>query len=62
MTNISLKHTLETPDNLEYSLFLDKLNEETVRAISADQGEPEWMLNLRLKSLETFYQLELPKR
>ena len=62
MTNTTLKHTLETPDNLEYSLFLDSLNEETVRAISADQNEPQWMLDHRLKCLEIFYEKSLPER
>lgn len=62
MSFSSLKHTLETPDHLEYALFLDTLNEQTVRAISEDQGEPEWMLEHRLKSLETFHRLPLPKR
>jgi len=33
-----------------------------VRAISADQNEPQWMLDLRLKSLEIFFQKELPTR
>lgn len=36
------------------------LNEEIVRQISAKKNEPEWMLNYRLKSLETYYKKELP--
>jgi hypothetical protein len=62
MSDTSLKHTLETPDNLEYSIFLNTLSEETVRAISADQNEPAWMLEHRLKSLEIFHSLPLPSR
>ena len=30
------------------------IDENVVRAISADKGEPQWMLDLRLKSLEIF--------
>ncbi len=31
------------------------LNEEVVRQISAHKGEPEWMLNFRLKALKTYF-------
>jgi Fe-S cluster assembly protein SufB len=62
MPDTSLKHTLETSDNLEYSIFLNTLSEETVRAISADQHEPVWMLEHRLRSLEIFHSLPLPSR
>lgn len=62
MSDTSLKHTLETADNLEYSIFLNTLSEETVRQISADQNEPEWMLEHRLRSLEIFHSLPLPSR
>ena len=30
------------------------ISEDVVRAMSAEKGEPEWMLEFRLKSLETF--------
>ena len=56
----TLKHTLETPDNIEYSIFLNSLTEETVRAISVDQGEPQWMLDHRLKSLKIFLEKDMP--
>jgi Fe-S cluster assembly protein SufB len=59
---MSLKSTLETADKIEYELFLEWLNEETVRAISSDNQEPEWMLELRLKSLEIFRNMSMPKR
>jgi Fe-S cluster assembly protein SufB len=36
------------------------LTEKTVREISADQNEPEWMLQHRLKSLEIFHKKPLP--
>ena len=36
------------------------LNEEVVREISRLKGEPEWMLEYRLKSLKAFYEAKLP--
>lgn len=36
------------------------LTEEIVREISTRQNEPEWMLDLRLRSLEIFNQLDMP--
>ncbi len=36
------------------------LNPEVVEQISASKGEPEWMLNFRLKSLEAFRKLPMP--
>lgn len=43
-------------DELEYGL-----SESVVRKIWEQNGEPEWMLEHRLKSLEVFYEKELPK-
>lgn len=37
------------------------LTEETVRKISAEKHEPEWMLNYRLESFRLYQQLPLPK-
>lgn len=37
------------------------LSEEIVRDISSRKGEPEWMLDYRLKALQTFYRLDFPK-
>ena len=37
------------------------LNEEVVREISRLKNEPEWMLEFRLKALEVFKKLPLPK-
>ena len=37
------------------------LTEEVVREISRVKGEPEWMLNYRLKALEAFNKMGLPK-
>ena len=36
------------------------LNEEVVRLISAYKNEPEWMLNFRLESYETFKKMKNP--
>lgn len=36
------------------------LSAEIVKEISGLKGEPEWMLNFRLKSLETFYKKPMP--
>ena len=36
------------------------LNEDVVRKISAVKGEPEWMLEYRLKALEAFESMPLP--
>ena len=37
------------------------LSEEVVREISKLKGEPEWMLEYRLKSLKAFYDAKLPE-
>jgi Fe-S cluster assembly protein SufB len=37
------------------------LSEQVVRDISAHKGEPEWMLEFRLKALETYYSKPMPK-
>lgn len=60
MTN--LRSALESSDQLQYAVHLTGISESTVRQISADQNEPEWMLTHRLKSLEIFFQKELPTR
>ena len=35
------------------------ISEDVVRAMSAEKGEPEWMLEFRLKSLETFNKMAM---
>ena len=37
------------------------LTEETVRQISAEKNEPQWMLDYRLKSYHIYQKLEMPK-
>ena len=59
---MSLKSTLESKDNIQYDLYLTWLTEETVRNISADQKEPEWMLKHRLECLKIFRKMKLPTR
>jgi hypothetical protein len=58
---MTLKSTLETASNIKYDIYLDKLNEDTVRQISLDQKEPEWMLQHRLKCLKIYNELPMPK-
>jgi len=36
------------------------LTEETIRVISEDKGEPEWMLKRRLRALEQFQKMPMP--
>jgi len=55
-----LQRAIESYDNIEYEVFLQWLNEETVKKISKDQWEPEWMLKHRLKSLKIFFEKHLP--
>lgn len=57
---MSLKSTLESSDNIHYELYLTGLTEDTVRKISAQQKEPQWMLDHRLKCLEVFKTMKLP--
>lgn len=52
---------LDAANQVEYDLYLQGLTEETVRKISADLQEPERMLEQRLKSLEIFHKLPMPK-
>jgi Fe-S cluster assembly protein SufB len=47
------------PEDLKFRAKLG-LNEETVRQISKDKNEPEWMLNRRLKGLEIFNKKSMP--
>lgn len=45
----------------DYNIIFDKgLNEKVVREISRIKGEPEWMLELRLKSLKIFNEKPMP--
>jgi len=49
-------------DEVEYSVKLPPgLSEEIVKEISRAKGEPEWMLQLRLKAFKAFMELPLPR-
>ena len=51
---------IESPDNVLYDIFLKWLSEDTIRKISYDLDEPEWMLNHRLESLKIFHEIKKP--
>lgn len=57
-----LRIALDSSDDFTYSHQIKGLNEDTVRKISAELEEPEWMLEHRLKSLELFYNMPMPNR
>ena len=45
----------------EYDFKIQKgLTKEIIEEISKQKNEPDWMLELRLKALETYNKLELP--
>lgn len=44
-----------------YERFDDGLTPDIVEAISRKKHEPDWMLDLRLKSLDIYHKLEMPK-
>ncbi len=47
----------------DVSIFRSKrgLTREIVEEISKMKGEPQWMLDFRLKSLEHFYKMPMPQ-
>ncbi len=45
----------------KYDLVLPGLTEDVVREISKIKGEPDWMLNIRLRSLEIFQRSRDPR-
>lgn len=60
--SMSLKSTLESSDKIHYELYLTGLTEDTVKKISAEQKEPERMLQHRLECLKIFKKMKLPVR
>ena len=60
MENKNNSSFIETPDNVLYDVFLKWLNEETIRKISFDLDEPDWMLQHRLESFKIFKQIKKP--
>ena len=65
-TNISryednrIKNIYNIKNNNEYDKREIGLNEEIIKNISKEKKEPEWMLNIRLKALEFFNNLDIP--
>ena len=51
-------YNIKNSDDSEYKAY--GLTEEVIRDISARKEEPEWMLDIRLKALETYNKLDLP--
>ena len=47
-------------NKVEYSYKTIGLTENVIREISEQKNEPDWMLKLRLKALETYEKLEMP--
>lgn len=54
------KNIIEIPDNVLYDIFLKWLNEDTIKKISYDLQEPDWMLQHRLYSLKVFKEIKKP--
>ncbi len=55
------RRDLDTPDASAYAdEFAKGIDEALVRKISADKGEPDWVLAVRLKALAQFHTLEMP--
>ncbi|HAJ77556.1 MAG TPA: Fe-S cluster assembly protein SufB, partial [Clostridiales bacterium] len=52
-------YNFKNKDNFEYKIK-NGISKEIVEEISKRKNEPQWMLDLRLKALETYYKLEMP--
>ena len=52
-------YNFKNKDNYEFKMQKG-LNKEIVEEISKMKNEPKWMLDIRLKALETYYQLDMP--
>ncbi len=52
-------YNFKNEDNYEFKMKKG-LNKEIVEEISRMKNEPDWMLEIRLKALETYYKLEMP--
>ncbi len=48
------------PEKLSFKSEVGVINEALVREISRQKGEPEWMLNIRLKGLNSFLSKPMP--
>lgn len=54
------RNIYDTKSNNEVLDIKYGLTEDIIRQISKEKEEPEWILNIRLKALDTFYKLEDP--
>ena len=52
-------YDIKNQDDYEFKMQKG-LNREIVEEISKRKNEPDWMLEIRLKALETYEKLELP--
>ena len=52
-------YDIKNKDNYDYKIKKG-LNKEIIEEISAQKKDPDWMLDIRLKALEVYNQLELP--
>lgn len=52
-------YDFKNEDNYDFKMQKG-VNEEIVKEISKQKNEPKWMLEIRLKALETYNKLELP--
>lgn len=59
VTESEYEHGFETL--LEQEYFPKGLNQDIVRAISAKKGEPEWMLEFRLKAYNKWITMKMPE-
>jgi Fe-S cluster assembly protein SufB len=52
---------LDQANSQDYAKNFKKgLSEEIVRSISQDKDEPQWVLDIRLKALQKFHELDMP--
>lgn len=51
---------LDQASNIQYDIFLKGLSRENIIKMSQDLEEPDWMLEMRLKSLEIFLKMPMP--
>ncbi len=60
--NLSISDTWDFSDKVNYTNeVIQGINEKVVRQISLSNNEPEWMLKLRLKALEMYNNMSMPK-
>ena len=55
------RETLDRSDVIIYQTELEMgISEKVVRQIWESNGEPDWMLDLRLRSLKLFQEMQIP--